>query len=238
MAEDATASSSPSQRPDWGFRRPGSLVSQSYTPTTIGTRAHSARTRSWWARNRLIGVSIASGSFGSVAPYGAREGFLDTNPIAVGFPTIAEPIVWDIATSAISGSEVHRRLVTGQELPDGVALDPRGEPTRDPAEALAGANLPWGGHRGTGLAIVIRLLGLLSGVRNPAIAFARGARTGVLMIRTPSAVNTASDDAVNLASRSRIKNFSPWPRVVSGTSAGRPAPCAAVPERGAGRPAA
>ena len=40
-----------------------------------------------------------------------------------------------------------------------------------------------------------------------AIAFARGARTGVLMIRTPMAVNTASNAAVNLASRSRITNL-------------------------------
>ena len=44
-----------------------------------------------------------------------------------------------------------------------------------------------------------------------AIAFARGARIGVLMIRTPIAVNTASNAAVNLASRSRITNFSPSP---------------------------
>jgi LDH2 family malate/lactate/ureidoglycolate dehydrogenase len=116
------------------------------------------------ARNGMIGISVASGSFGSVAPYGAREGRLDTNPIAVGFPTMTEPIVWDIATSAISGSEVYRRLVTGEQLPPAVALDSRGEATRDPAEALAGAILPWGGHRGSGLAMVIRLLALLSGV--------------------------------------------------------------------------
>jgi delta1-piperideine-2-carboxylate reductase len=116
------------------------------------------------ARHRLIGISMASGSFGSVAPYGSREGRLDTNPTSVGFPTTGEPIIWDIATSAISGSEIYRRLVTGEELPEAVALDPRGAPTRDPAEALAGAILPWGGHRGSGLAMVIRLLGLLSGI--------------------------------------------------------------------------
>ena len=116
------------------------------------------------ARNGMIGISVASGSFGSVAPYGAREGRLDTNPIAVGFPTMTEPIVWDIATSAISGSEVYRRLVTGEQLPPAVALDSRGEATQDPADALAGAILPWGGHRGSGLAMVIRLLALLSGV--------------------------------------------------------------------------
>jgi hypothetical protein len=38
---------------------------------------------------------------------------------------------------------------------------------------------------------------------------ARGARTGVLMIRTPAAANTASNTAVNLASRFLIKNLRP-----------------------------
>ena len=43
-------------------------------------------------------------------------------------------------------------------------------------------------------------------IHRSAIAFARGAWTGVLMIRTPAAANTASKAAVNLASRSRIRN--------------------------------
>ena len=43
-------------------------------------------------------------------------------------------------------------------------------------------------------------------IQRSAIAFARGARIGVLMIRTPIAVNTASNAAVNFVSRSRIRN--------------------------------
>ena len=52
---------------------------------------------------------------------------------------------------------------------------------------------------------------LSAGAAHPAlaIAFARGARTGVLMIRTPVAVNTPSNTVMNLASRSRIKNLRP-----------------------------
>ena len=42
--------------------------------------------------------------------------------------------------------------------------------------------------------------------KRSAIAFARGARTGVLMIVTSVAVNTASKAAVNLLSRSRTRN--------------------------------
>ena len=42
--------------------------------------------------------------------------------------------------------------------------------------------------------------------KRSAIALARGARTGVLMMRMSVAVNTASNAAVNLASRSRMRN--------------------------------
>jgi delta1-piperideine-2-carboxylate reductase len=116
------------------------------------------------AGNDLVSLSIASGSFSSVAPYGGREGRLDTNPMAIGFPTNSDPIVWDIATSAISGSEVYRRLATGESLPDGVAIDSSGAPTREPRAALDGAFLSWGGHRGSGMAESIRLLSLLCGL--------------------------------------------------------------------------
>jgi len=47
----------------------------------------------------------------------------------------------------------------------------------------------------------------------PQIAFARGARTGVVMTRMPAAVKTASNASVYLASRSLIKNFRPSVRL-------------------------
>ena len=50
--------------------------------------------------------------------------------------------------------------------------------------------------------------------KRSAIALARGARTGVLMMRTSMAVKTASKAAVNLASRSRMRNRKRLPGVV------------------------
>jgi LDH2 family malate/lactate/ureidoglycolate dehydrogenase len=44
-----------------------------------------------------------------------------------------------------------------------VAYDPDGRPTTDPEAALAGAFTAWGGHRGSGLGIVVQLLGVLAG---------------------------------------------------------------------------
>jgi LDH2 family malate/lactate/ureidoglycolate dehydrogenase len=106
---------------------------------------------------------IASNASPWVAPHGATEGRFGTNPICFGFPSADAPVIWDIGTSAIIHAEVtlHRRL--GTPLPEGVAFDPTGAPTRDPMAALAGAFAPWGGHKGSGLAIVVHLLGMLAG---------------------------------------------------------------------------
>jgi hypothetical protein len=53
-------------------------------------------------------------------------------------------------------------------------------------------------------------------IHRSAIAFARGARTAVLIIRTPAAASTASKAAVNLASRSfYVKRFGTHRLVIS-----------------------
>jgi delta1-piperideine-2-carboxylate reductase len=106
---------------------------------------------------------IASNASPWVAPYGATEGRLGTNPICFGFPGAGEPVILDIGTSAIIHAEVTLARRLGKELPEGVAFDHAGMPTRDPAEALAGAFAAWGGHKGSGLAIVVQLLGIMAG---------------------------------------------------------------------------
>ncbi len=106
---------------------------------------------------------IASNASPWVAPHGSTEGRLGTNPICFGFPGADEPVILDIGTSAIIHAEVKLAERLGQPLPDGVAFDRDGAPTRDPAAALAGAFAAWGGHRGSGLAIVVQLLGILAG---------------------------------------------------------------------------
>ena len=106
---------------------------------------------------------IASNASPWVAPHGATEGRLGTNPICFGFPSADEPVIWDIGTSAIIHAEVTLARRLGQLLPDGVAFDRDGQPTRDPAAALAGAFAAWGGHKGSGLGIVVQLLGIMAG---------------------------------------------------------------------------
>ncbi len=110
---------------------------------------------------------IASNASPWVAPHGATEGLLGTNPICFGFPSADEPIIFDIGTSAIMHGEVTLACRVGNQLPDNIAFDRDGRPTRDPASALAGAFATWGEHKGSGLAIVVQLLGILAG--SPAI---------------------------------------------------------------------
>ena len=118
------------------------------------------------AATRGLVSMIASNASPWVAPYGATEGRLGTNPISFGFPG-ADPIILDIGTSAIIHAEVTLARRLGNDLPENVAYDSDGLPTRDPAAALAGAFAAWGGHKGSGLAIVVQLLGIMAG--SPAI---------------------------------------------------------------------
>jgi LDH2 family malate/lactate/ureidoglycolate dehydrogenase len=113
-------------------------------------------------RRGLIGLAAAN-TRAAVAPYGGREALLGTNPVAFGFPTGHDPVILDIATSATSLGEVIIAETLGTLLPDGVALDKDGRPTRDPKAARSGSYLAWGGHRGAGLGLVAQLFGILAG---------------------------------------------------------------------------
>jgi ureidoglycolate dehydrogenase (NAD+) len=98
-----------------------------------------------------------------VAPFGGAERLLGTNPLAIAFPCEPDPIVVDIGTSAITWGDVVLARTKGEPLPAGVAVDPDANPTRDPQAALEGAFLPWGGARGSALAVAVQLLGVLAG---------------------------------------------------------------------------
>src|SRR5580692_1574839 len=118
------------------------------------------------AARGLVSI-IASNASPWVAPHGATEGRLGTNPICFGFPSATDPIIFDIGTSAIIHAEVTLAKRLGDDLPENVAFHRDGSPTVDPSAALAGAFTTWGGHKGSGLGIAVQLLGILAG--SPAI---------------------------------------------------------------------
>ena len=114
------------------------------------------------ARQGFVAMHTTNGT-ARVAPHGGVDRLLGTNPFAIAFPSEDDPIVIDIGTSQTTWGDVVLAGAKGVALPEGVAVSPTGHPTTDPQEALDGAILPWGGARGSGLALAVQLLGILAG---------------------------------------------------------------------------
>jgi len=131
--------------------------------TNSWTSGRSAHYVEMIARADLIGLhTVASAS--QVAPPGGARPALGTNPIAFGFPTQnADPLIIDVGTSAFMFTDVGFRDRVGELLPEGVAIDAHGKPTRDPAQVLLGALLPFGGYKGFALALAMQALGVMAG---------------------------------------------------------------------------
>jgi LDH2 family malate/lactate/ureidoglycolate dehydrogenase len=112
----------------------------------------------------MIGL-VLSNSAPAMAPWGGAVAMMGTNPLAVGIPAGDEsPVVLDMATSAVARGKIRLAAKKGEKIPEGWALDAKGEPTTDPEEALAGTLLPASGPKGYGLAFVIDVLsGILTG---------------------------------------------------------------------------
>lgn len=94
-----------------------------------------------------------------VAPHGGTKPFFGTNPIAFAFPrTERPPVVFDMATAAMARGDVAIHARDGRSVPAGTGIDAEGRPTTDPEAILAGAQLPFGGYKGSLLAMMVELL--------------------------------------------------------------------------------
>src|SRR5688572_10615354 len=105
----------------------------------------------------MVGIHSVS-SRAHVAAPGSREPATGTNPIAFAFPTAGEPLVIDLGTSAFMGTDLIFQERRAALLPEGVALDAQGLPTRDPAKVHS--ILPFGGYMGFALSLAMQALGV------------------------------------------------------------------------------
>ena len=123
------------------------------------------------AKAGLVAIHT-TGAQPHVAPFGGAAKVLGTNPLAIALPSAKDPIVLDIGTSAYMMTELMLRERLGEALPDGVAIGPDGQPTRNPTLARQGALLPFGGpsggYKGFGLALMMQAMGVLAGAAAPA----------------------------------------------------------------------
>ena len=94
-----------------------------------------------------------------VAVHGSVDRNMGTNPICAAIPANREhPIVFDAATSAAAYNKVFYASKEGYKIEGGLALDDDGVETRNPQIALEGVFLPFGGYKGSGLAVIVNVL--------------------------------------------------------------------------------
>lgn len=110
---------------------------------------------------------VTSNASAVTAPFGAVQPILGTNPLSVAVPcSELPPFVIDMATSEGSRKKIRLALEKGEFLPPGWAMDDQGNPTTDPAKALAGVMLPFGGVKGSAITLLLDILsGVLSGAK-------------------------------------------------------------------------
>ena len=100
----------------------------------------------------------------SVAPWGGGEARFVTNPVCIAVPGTAKtpPTLLDMATSRIALGKARVAMSKGEQLGEGLLIDADGRPTTDPGvmyQDPRGALLPFGAHKGSGLALMCELLG-------------------------------------------------------------------------------
>lgn len=112
-----------------------------------------------FAREGLVALAFVN-SMACVVPTGGHKALFGTNPIAFAAPRAGgDPLVFDLATSAIAHGDVQIAARAGHRLPEGYGVDRHGQPTCDPAAVLeGGALLPFGGYKGSALSMMVELL--------------------------------------------------------------------------------
>lgn len=102
-----------------------------------------------------------------VAVWGGGDGRHGTNPFCIGVPIPKQnPFILDFATSRVAQGKMRVAHNRGVTMPPGYLIDRQGRPTQDPsvvverdAQGKMGALMPFGEHKGSGLALACELLG-------------------------------------------------------------------------------
>lgn len=108
----------------------------------------------------LVGLAGAEGP-PFVAPHGGAKAVIGTNPLAIAMGQGSERVVIDVASSSATMADIRNARATGKALPDGIALDGKGQPTSIAAEVAA--LLPRGGQIGSLLGLVVELMAGVAG---------------------------------------------------------------------------
>jgi LDH2 family malate/lactate/ureidoglycolate dehydrogenase len=117
------------------------------TPGTVARRA---------TEKGMIALVFQYGGQAFMAPYGAAEAVISTNPIGIGIPTDDAPLILDMATSERAFYFIALAKALGEKIPDTWGIDSSGQPVTDPSQVTA--VLPFGGYKGYALAVMLEIM--------------------------------------------------------------------------------
>ncbi|MEQ8651685.1 MAG: Ldh family oxidoreductase [Kiloniellales bacterium] len=111
------------------------------------------------AKAGLLGLGFTNAP-ASIAPVGGKTPVIGTNPLSVAVPdgVGGVAVLIDQSASVIAKSEVMKHAREGRPIPEGWALDPDGQPTRDAALGLQGSMAPVGGYKGVSLGLFTEVM--------------------------------------------------------------------------------
>jgi uncharacterized oxidoreductase len=132
----------------------------------------------------LMGIAFCNTGGAVVAPYGGVKRVLGTNPYAWATPgPDGYNLVLDFSTAMIAAGKVVLADMSGTDIPPGALLDRDGRPSTRPADLdEGGALLPFGGHKGSGLSVLIEVAGGLLSGNMPAAVANSGYGNGTVLI--------------------------------------------------------
>jgi len=122
------------------------------------------------AKKGYIAYTCCTAAMAEVVPFGGKFATLGTNPHSWGFPTtdaIGFPICVDWATSVVAMGRVQQFVREGKQLPPGCGVDKDGKETCDPTKIAA--LLPFGAHKGYGMALIDELMAAYIGGSLPTL---------------------------------------------------------------------
>ncbi|ORE93484.1 hypothetical protein ATO13_12441 [Stappia sp. 22II-S9-Z10] len=115
-----------------------------------------------WLAGEGLAAFACTANLPYLAPAGGTKPVFGTNPLAFALPG-DPPVAIDMATSTMARGDIMLAAREGRPVGDGVGLGPDGLPTTDAAAILSGAQLPFGGYKGSAIALMVELLAGLCG---------------------------------------------------------------------------
>lgn len=111
------------------------------------------------AQSGFVAITFVN-SRSRLAPYGAHSRLLGTNAMAFSSPDgTGGSVTWDQSSSVMSQGDLKLHALSGRTLPPGVGLSGHGSETNDAAAVLnGGALLPFGGHKGSSIALMVEVM--------------------------------------------------------------------------------